>query len=232
MKKRTSMLFASAFLALAGSAGAAVIVTGSANDTGFTVSNSDLLQTQMTGGNSSVDDLLTINTGENGVIAGTVGKLTDGEYLTDPDGRAGGLVISGGTITFNLNTSVNTLGYSIDNISVFSGWSNVGREGINVQVFYATVAAPASFVSLGSYTAGFGWASDGIYKSVAYTDNASPFYLAEGVKSIRFDFSGGQENGGSGYKELDVTGIATVPEPSAALLGGLGMLGLLRRRRA
>jgi MYXO-CTERM domain-containing protein len=28
-----------------------------------------------------------------------------------------------------------------------------------------------------------------------------------------------------------VIGVQTVPEPSAALIGGLGMLGLLRRRR-
>lgn len=38
--------------------------------------------------------------------------------------------------------------------------------------------------------------------------------------------------GGNGYVVADAIAIREVPEPTAALLGGLGLLGLLRRRRA
>ena len=51
--------------------------------------------------------------------------------------------------------------------------------------------------------------------------------LASGITGLRFNFLG-QQNGYVGYKEIDVQ---VIPEPSAALIGGLGMLALLRRRR-
>lgn len=38
-------------------------------------------------------------------------------------------------------------------------------------------------------------------------------------------------NGGAAGTQINAVHIMTVPEPSAALLGGLGLLGLLRRRR-
>ena len=53
----------------------------------------------------------------------------------------------------------------------------------------------------------------------------------QGSTGLRFNFEFGsrwQQNGYVGYKEIDVQ---VIPEPSAALLGGLGMLFLLRRRR-
>lgn len=236
MKTRTSILLASALAALAGSAGAAITVTGAGNSTGFAVSSTDLLQTQL----SSTTNSLTINLGENGHTGsgygndvGTVGNLTDGlfQILNDDNITSNGArksyAISGGNITYNLDTTTNTQGYDISSIGIYTGWQNGGRDGINVQVFYSTVASPMTFVSLTTA------AQNGIgqYQSGVITETVSPNFLATGVKSIRFDFSGGQENGGSGYKELDVVGIATIPEPSAALLGGLGMLALLRRRR-
>jgi hypothetical protein len=240
MKKRTSILFSSVLAVLTGSVGAAITVTGSNNDSaGFTVSATDLLQTQMTGGNSSVNDTLIINTAENNAWtgasgpftnpAGNVGNLTDGDFSFASNagftGSAGAYTISGGTITFNLNTSINTLGYDISDIGIYTGWVNDGRDGINVEVFYATVGAPSTYVSLGTAV------HDGLgrYASAVYTETVSPNLLATGVRSIRFSF-GTQENSGVGYKELDVTGVATIPEPSAALFGGLGVLALRRRR--
>jgi hypothetical protein len=236
MKTRTSILFASALAALAGSAGAAITVTGAGNSTGFTVSSTDLLQTQL----SSTTNNLTINSGENGHTGsgygndvGTVGNLTDGLFQMFNDdnltsnGARKSYAISGGNITYNLDTTTNTQGYDISLIGIYTGWQNGGRDGINVQVFYSTVSNPMTFVSLTTATQN----GAGQYQSGVITETVSPNLLATGVKSIRFDFSSTQENGASGYKELDVIGTATIPEPSVALLGGLGMLALLRRRR-
>jgi hypothetical protein len=237
MKKKTPMLFASTLLALAGSAGAAVIVTGTSNNSGFVVSAADLLQTQL-GGNGTVVNNLTINTGENNAWSGpgptfntspiaTAGSLTDGVFATTNHASAGSYVIASGSITYNLDTSINTLGYDIQTIGIYTGWLNDGRDRVDVTVSFATVLDPGTFVPLGLTTQDGG----GQYESAVISESVSPNLLATGVKSIRFNFGASQENGGSGYKELDVTGVATVPESSSALLGGLGLLALLRRRR-
>jgi hypothetical protein len=236
-------LFASALVALAGSASAALVISTTTQSGAFAVSSTDLLQTSaVTGGNSSVNNALTINGGENGVGAvgedgtggGQFANLTNGTFPLTPDGRAGGYVISGGTLTYNFDTSLaaNSLGYNISNIGVFAGWSNNGRNDIYVTVSYATVADPTTFLTLGStQDYGNGWSDAANNLSVVYSDSLGGSILT-GIKSVRFDFgTGQQENGGSGYKELDITGTA-IPEPSAALLGGLGALALLRRRRA
>ena len=225
MKLKTIPLAAVALSALAGNSQAAVIVSGSGNNTGFAVSASDLLQTQLV----STTDNITLNVGENNAWSGgaTVGNLTDGLFPTSPDSSTGSLCISGGDVTYTLDTSVNTLGYDLSNIGIFSGWNDDGRDGINVTVSYATVSAPMTFVNITTATQDDGATK---FENANITEGVSPFVLATGVKSIRFTFNS-PENGGAGYKELDVIGVATVPEPSAALLGGLGMLALLRRRR-
>lgn len=55
------------------------------------------------------------------------------------------------------------------------------------------------------------------------------FQLDAGTTAIRFE---SLTNGGNGIAHLDKFTITAIPEPSAALLGGLGLLLLLRRRRA
>ena len=52
-----------------------------------------------------------------------------------------------------------------------------------------------------------------------------------GVDAIRFDFPIGQENGYAGIGELDVLGIATIPEPATTGLMLVGATLLLPRKR-
>ncbi|MND07524.1 hypothetical protein D3C83_295550 [compost metagenome] len=54
------------------------------------------------------------------------------------------------------------------------------------------------------------------------------FTDAGGVWQIDYDATVAGLNGGTGDRFVTVT---AVPEPAAALLGGLGLLALLRRRR-
>jgi len=64
-----------------------------------------------------------------------------------------------------------------------------------------------------------------------YDNTSAP--LISGVDAIRFNFfdPNGEAIERTVYREIDVIGTATIPEPSDALLGGLGLLALLRRRR-
>lgn len=223
MKLKHTLVLAAA-LGFTSGAHAAIIVSGSGNNTGFSVSSTDLLQTQL----ESTNDQLSINTGENNAWSGgaTVGSLTDGNFLTSPEASTGSLVISGGSVTYTFNTTTNTFGYDLSQIGIFSGWRDNGRDGIDITISYATVSAPTTFQELARAVQDD---VDSQFEHANITENSAPF-LAIGVKSIRFTFNS-PENGGAGYKELDVVGVATVPEPSAALLGGLGLLALIRRRR-
>lgn len=54
--------------------------------------------------------------------------------------------------------------------------------------------------------------------------------VAAGTSNYQWTLTGGTLPGD--YRRIDAAAFAVVPEPSAALLGGLGLLVLLRRRRA
>jgi MYXO-CTERM domain-containing protein len=63
------------------------------------------------------------------------------------------------------------------------------------------------------------------------TAPAQPFIIADGATTeFRWDLNSGALDSTHSIEYLRVTGTA-VPEPSAALLGGLGLLAMLRRRR-
>jgi hypothetical protein len=92
----------------------------------------------------------------------------------------------------------------------------------------AGVAANGGFTLLASTVNTAPGGGSNILASIG-SDNANP--LASNVRSLYIQF-GAAENGWVGLREIDVTGVASVPEPAAALLSGLGVLALLRRRRA
>lgn len=149
---------------------------------------------------------------------------------------------NGGTTaiaTFNLDTTSPgfTSGYNITSINSF-----MGLDGFSLPQSQAnqTYTVSVSLVGSAAYTdiatvgySPFANVNGTNYESyVSITDSTG--VLATGVDSIRFTFlkaPGALTNTGTVIRELDVLGTA-VPEPSAALLGGLGVLALLRRRRA
>jgi len=184
-------------------ASAQIVVSGETNnDTGFTVSASDLLQTNL----ASTTNNISVNAVENVAIGGSFAVLNDGSF--GAPGACGGICINGGSITYELSTPVSSPGYDISAVNVYSGWNDEGRDGQNYSVSYSTIADPGTFIAIGTVTRD----EPGRFEKSTVTEGTAPNLLATGVKAIRITFNG-QENGGVGYKEIDVIGSSPVPIP-------------------
>ena len=156
----------------------------------------------------------------NGTATGT-GGYTD-------DNTATVVVANGESVTYTLDTSANTAGYQIDQIDIFHGWCDDGRDDItDIDVAYSTVTAPGTFYDIllggssGDYAANYGRTS--VVPTGANT------FLATNVAAVKLTFDGIQ-NGYGGVSEIDVIG-SPVPEPTTLALAAVGLLGLRRRRR-
>ena len=132
---------------------------------------------------------------------------------------------SGAFIEFDLDTSVNTLGYDITSVSTIAAW-NDARAGQAYTVSVRQVGG--SFNTLFTHT---GANVSNVVNRVMISDSGS--VIAGGIDGIRFDFANAPSGlNWSGYREIDLVGTATVPEPgSLALLGLGGLLVASRRRR-
>ena len=134
------------------------------------------------------------------------------------------------TTTYNLDVSINTLGYDISEISLFSGWVD-GRAAQSYELFYSLVGN-AAFTSLGAISA---IQSNGSLLTHTY-DNLGAAILS-GVDAIRFtQIDNGLAGTGTVFREFDVIGVETafVPEPGtfAMLLFGTVGLRLMRRKQS
>lgn len=128
------------------------------------------------------------------------------------------------SVTYVLDTSINTAGYDLSSISTISGWT-ASRIAQLYSIDYTTVtnASPAQLTSSVSYDP----AAEGSAK-VMLTDSSG--LLASGVNSITFNIY--NPGFGTVYRELEVEGTPTaVPEPVSMTFLGLGAAILLRRRR-
>lgn len=220
MKHTYSILASCLTLAAVTSQAKAAIVTAIQFNSGNVLPSSivavstDLLQTSV----SSV----TGEVANQNLRNGTTGTAHDNN-LGDP---ANINTSNGYTTTYDLDVTLNINGYDITEFRLFSGW-NDDRASQQYTISYSLVGSSA-FTTLTSITS---LQSDGSLLTRTYDDTSAP--LLTGVDAVRFNFVYPNNEFGRAtvYREIDVLGIATVPEPSAALLGGLGMLALLRRRK-
>jgi hypothetical protein len=201
-------------------------ISGS-NETALAVSSTDLVnQGQPTfltetsvgftpfsccGGTASTSYLNDGSAGTNSTSAGTAFDL-DGTWTT----------------TYALNLSTNTMGYDITGVNSFTGWPD-SRTDQKYELLYSTVAAPSTFLSLGTFSF---LPNGGGSAEISLTDSTG--VIATHVAAVQFSIQSPASGSESVYRELDVIGRASVPEPSSialGLIGGLGLLVMLRRRR-
>jgi hypothetical protein len=141
--------------------------------------------------------------------------------------------------TYDLGTGANGLGYDIERIQSIAGWQGAGFQNQRYNIFISTLTVPAYTLLTTVIYQPAAWvstdaaAAKGGATKVNVTDSSG--LLATGVVGIRFNILDTISNNGGGVvmREIDVFGTSTpIPEPTAALLFGLGGLALLRRRRA
>lgn len=232
MKLKTIPLAAMVLSASAGISQAAVTFSGIANSTGFTVDSTTPLS--IVSGD--------INVGPENPSGGFWGVMDNGAFGgTD---KSGGVSIAGDAGPNGLLYAFTAGAATIGSISMYSGWNDNGRMEQHFSVYTTTDVSVTGSSTWTLLTTVGGGGSNGATQfagggdtslKVTIFDNASAI-LASGITGLRFNFGGngnlvgggGQQNGFVGYKEIDVQ---VIPEPGAALLGGLGMLALLRRRR-
>lgn len=165
-----------------------------------------------------------------------LGWLTDGTF-GDPGGSPANTVMPNQTaINFARDLVANPGGYSLTTIRTCAGWDD-GRNGQSYSVSYSTAADPGTFVPLITITRynapdPLDNGLDEAHTLVELTESGGA--LATGVAQIRFTFAG-IENGGTGFREVNVIGAPTaVPEAAAiAVVFGAGLVGFAawRNRR-
>ncbi|MCH7226808.1 PEP-CTERM sorting domain-containing protein [Haloferula sp. A504] len=131
-------------------------------------------------------------------------------------------------------------GYVLDSIQVWNANRYIDW-GINqLDVYVSTIALPGDPEGAGAAN----WTQIGTNVNFAQTptqraaDTGFDFETQTGinlpttaVRHIRFEVDSAFDGNATGYVGLNEVQFTAVPEPSAVLLGGLGLLGLLRRRR-
>jgi hypothetical protein len=154
-------------------------------------------------------------------LAGGTPALTDGSFGSiDNSGAHPSFATCGPNagqfVTYTLDTTVFTNGYTLTNIMVAAGWNDAGRDQQAYTIYYTTVENPL-FVPLTSVN--YNPANPGNAKSFSRATLVSPTgMLASNVTAVLIDFtSPGGENGYSGYDELEVYGVPSGAVPANAI---------------
>jgi len=192
------------------------------SDIAFTVSSTDLIE----GGAST---LASQSTSPDPLQFGGGTFLNDGDMGTSMSlDTTAAHIGEAWSATFELDTSTNTLGYDITGVTTYAGWEGLGNADQNYELF-VSVVGDDSFTSLG--TIAYDIVPNGSFRStrVELTDDTGT--LATGVDAFRFDIPalGGGDTGV--FREFDVFGTATIPEPSSVAMMALGLVGLVSLRK-
>lgn len=185
-------------------------------------------------GQSSLDSVVG-TPAETGFFSGLSG-LNDGFINSQTENPQGKTyyepTLLPGTVTFELDITVNAFGYDITDINTFAGWGGNSSTLANQQYeILVSAVGSAGFTSLTTvdYTPFSSGASGGT--KVFLSDSLPSGKLAAGVDAIRFVFADDGAGFGTVYHEVDVIGVAAIPEPGTISLMSISTIGLFLTRR-
>ena len=122
--------------------------------------------------------------------------------------------------------------YTIGRIDSFTLW-DPSRTGQKYDLYGSTNGGTSwNLVTSVSYD-GSAAGSNRDIRMISLTDSAGAITGLTGVNALKFHIMDPGPNGATSNNSIysEIAAYAAVPEPSAAMLGGLGLLSLLRRRR-
>jgi hypothetical protein len=187
------------------------------------ISSSDLLHgiVGVTGGSYG---------GNGATPAGLNDGLNGGDYNDDGLSALAGAAWPSTNATMEYDLGVGTGdGFDITEIQSIAAWNGAGFMNQNYKVFVKYLGE-IDFDPTALTTVTYQPSPSGGSTKVNVTDDSG--FLASGIEAIKFEFLATDGNGaGSIYREIDVMGSTTVPEPTTAALLGLGGFALILRRR-
>jgi autotransporter-associated beta strand protein len=181
--------------------------------------------TLIVNGNISTS-ITTVQTGATLGGTGTVGAVTVNSGAFHTPGNSPGIQLTGNY------SNAGTLGIEINGTTVGTDYDQVNTTGtvslsglLSITMGYTPVANQLFFILANDDTD----AIAGTFSNAAINGNTYTL----GGQAFQISYFGNQTSPGVGTFTggNDVVLMAVIPEPRAALLGGLGMLMLLRRRR-
>lgn len=161
--------------------------------------------------------------------SGTWNQSGNSHAGVDADGTLNREMLSGylnGTGANSASVTVNQISYTTYDVYVYFAADNYSRTGT-----VTDGTTTYSFGVLDNMIAG----PNALFSQTTDTGSGNPeanYAVFSGLSGATQTFSTSFMNSGEYGGIAAVQIVEIVPEPSAALLGGLGLLGLLRRRRA
>ena len=130
--------------------------------------------------------------------------------------------------TYNFNLITSPLGYDITLIQAYSAWGD--RASQSYRILYTQVGSITVF-QLGADISSANEACSIITRSFDSVPGTSILSNVSSIQFEQFDGLGVNDGFGTVYRELDVVGFASIPEPTTSVLGlGAAILLLYRRR--
>jgi hypothetical protein len=211
---------------LADRAFATVLATAAGSSTGFTLTHDAL------GESATVTGSITEYPQFSQLQDNALGALS---YNDDPNQYAN-FVYPGDTITYTFDTTTNRAGYDVTQIASYAGWWDGTRSNQGYQIALTFVNGSTATIlpqqTLSAIANGSQW-TEVVLSNQGGGVLSNNGVVASGVKAItfsNFDYALGSETGQYKqvmYREFDVLGSATVPEPSTLVLVATLLAGLL-----